>query len=565
MAETAETRADRERRYLELGYWRDELLHRAVLGDCAVRGDRTALVEGARRIGYRELGERVERAAAGFGALGLRPGDRVAVRLGNTIGMVCAFLGLVRGGMVPVLMPPGLGTREVDHVVRTTGARALLSRDAGSGSETAALVGHLREHHPGVLVCLAAEGGRARRRTPPEGVLALDEVLTSERSEGSEGIRDAAQAPPPAARDSSDVAFFLLSGGSTGLPKAIPRTHRDYICNLEVSARLTALGPDSIYLAALPAAHNFVLGCPGVLGTLAAGGTVVLGSPALGRVRRDIGNERVTVTALVPGLARLLPEHGADLSTLQVLQVGGARLYEPDARRLIDALPGRLQQVFGMAEGLLNFTRLDDPDDVVAGTQGRPASPADEWFLADAAGAPVPAGQEGELLVRGPYTIGAYLAPDEVNRASFTADGFYRTGDIVRVHESGNFVVVGRRKDFVNRGGEKVSASELEEVLAGCPALAASAVVPVADDLHGEAVCVAAVAAEGARVDLHTVRDFLGARGIARYKLPEHLVLFERLPVTAVGKADRAVLAEQAQARVRAAARPSPDDGPTDH
>ncbi|MGV4924102.1 AMP-binding protein [Streptomyces sp. BHT-5-2] len=540
----AVSRSERERRYAELGCWRDVLLDEAVLGDPVARGDRVAVVTRERRIGYRELATAVDRAASGFRSLGLRPGDRVAVRLGNTLDMLLAFLGLVRGGMTPVLMPPGLGIREVDHVVRTTRARALVNRDVGSGAESRALVRHMAEDHPDVLVCLAAEGHLARHRTPPEGVLLLDAVLVGGEPAGTRTLASAT------VRESADVAFYLLSGGSTGLPKAIPRTHRDYVCNLEVSARLTELGPRSTYLAALPTAHNFVLGCPGVLGTLAAGGTVVLGSPSLGRVVRDIEQERVTITALVPGLARLLPEHATDLSSLEVLQVGGARLYEPDARRLISALPGRLQQVFGMAEGLLNFTRLDDPDDVVATTQGRPASSADEWFLADGSGSPLPAGQEGELLVRGPYTIGGYLAPEEVNRSSFTADGFYRTGDIVRLHESGNFVVVGRRKDFVNRGGEKVSASELETVLADCGALAASAVVPVPDDLHGEVVCVAAVPASGTAVDLHTVRDFMLSRGIARYKLPEHLVLCERLPVTAVGKIDRVALAEQAREQV---------------
>src|SRR5690606_32527412 len=193
-------------------------------------------------------------------------------------------------------------------------------------------------------------------------------------------------------------------------------------------------------LAALPAAHNFPMSSPGFLGVLHAGGTVVLApDPSPKSALALIETERVTITAVVPPIALLwldAVEHGTqrdrDLSSLRVLQVGGAKFAPEAARRVRPVLGCTLQQVFGMAEGLVNYTRLDDPEDIATTTQGRPLSPADEIRIVDDADRPVPDGEVGHLLTRGPYTIRGYYRADEHNAAAFTADGFYRTGDLVR-------------------------------------------------------------------------------------------------------------------------------------
>lgn len=176
---------------------------------------------------------------------------------------------------------------------------------------------------------------------------------------------------------SSDVAFFQLSGGSTGLPKMIPRTHDDYIYSLRVSAEICQLNQDSIYLAVLPIAHNYPLSSPGVLGTLYAGGKVVLAdSPSPDEAFPLIQQEKVTITALVPPLVWIWLDAASsrnyDLSSLQVLQVGGAKFSAEVARRVKPVLGCTLQQVYGMAEGLVNYTRLDDPEEVIVNTQGKP-------------------------------------------------------------------------------------------------------------------------------------------------------------------------------------------------
>ncbi len=219
--------------------------------------------------------------------------------------------------------------------------------------------------------------------------------------------------------------------------------------------------------------------------------------------------------------------------------MGGARLAPEVAHRAEPVLGGTLQQVFGMAEGLLNYTRTDDPDDIKTETQGRPMCPDDEILIVDASGNPVPLGSMGVLLTRGPYTPRGYYRAAEHNARAFTPDGWYRTGDVVRLHPSGNLVVEGRDKDLINRGGEKISAEEIENLIYRLPGVSRVAAVAKADPDLGERVCAVVVAEPGADLTLESVRAALTAMEVARYKLPEHLVIVEELPLTKVGKIDK--------------------------
>jgi non-ribosomal peptide synthetase component E (peptide arylation enzyme) len=239
-------------------------------------------------------------------------------------------------------------------------------------------------------------------------------------------------------------------------------------------------------------------------------------------------------------LARLWVEatewDSADLSSLRLLQVGGAKLDAQLARRVGPALGCRLQQVFGMAEGLLNYTRLDDPDELVMTTQGRPLSPADEVRIVDQDGAEVATGEVGELWTRGPYTLRGYYRAPEYNATAFTPDGFFKTGDLVRQLSSGHLIVEGRVKDVINRGGENVSAAELEEHLLTYPGIAAAAVVGLPDERVGELVCAVIVVDSAGAPKLKEIKIYLHERGLARFKQPDKLVVVDELPVTAVGK-----------------------------
>jgi mycobactin salicyl-AMP ligase len=224
--------------------------------------------------------------------------------------------------------------------------------------------------------------------------------------------------------------------------------------------------------------------------------------------------------------------------TLRLLQIGGAKLEADDARRVRATLTPGLQQVFGMAEGLLCFTRPDDPPEVVEQTQGRPLCVDDELRIVDEAGRPVPPGEAGELLVRGPYTFNGYFRADAENARSFDPDGFYRSGDVVRRLHDGNLQVVGRVKDVIHRGGETVAAADLEEHLLTHPAISSAAAVPLPDQYLGEKIC-AAVTFVGAPISLAELNRYLDERGVAAHTRPDVLVPIPALPTTAVGKVDK--------------------------
>ncbi|WP_405012629.1 (2,3-dihydroxybenzoyl)adenylate synthase [Kitasatospora sp. NBC_01539] len=513
-------------RYRAAGHWTGEPLDAMVRRHAAAHPDRVAVTDGARHWTYAELDRRADTLAAGLHARGIHRGDRIVLQLPNTAEFFEVFFGALRAGVVPVMALPAHRRAELSYFCEFADARALFVPDRHAGFDHRALAAEVLAAVPGLGEVVVV--GDAGPHTPVDALRAAG-----------------AGAPPPEPPAASDLAFLQLSGGSTGLPKLIPRTHDDYLYSVRESARICELGPDSVYLCALPAAHNFPLSSPGTLGTFWAGGRVVLApDPSPGTALPLIERERVTLTGLVPPLALAwadaAPGLAADLSSLRLLQVGGAKLSEEAARRLGPALGCRLQQVFGMAEGLVNYTRPDDPEQTVLTTQGRPISPDDEVRVVDDEDVDVPDGGTGHLLTRGPYTIRGYWNAPGHNARAFTADGFYRTGDIVRRTPTGHLVVEGRAKDQINRGGEKVAAEEVENVLLAHPAVHDVAVVATPDDYLGERSCAYVVLRPGAdRPRPVQLKAFVRAAGLADYKVPDRVEFVTAFPQTGIGKVSK--------------------------
>ncbi|WP_345359592.1 (2,3-dihydroxybenzoyl)adenylate synthase [Actinoallomurus liliacearum] len=532
--------------YTAKGYWRGVTLG-SLVGEWADRyGPRTALVDGDRRIAYTELAALVDTVAVNLVDLGLRDGDAMLVQLQNCWEFVVTTLAAIRVGVVPVMALPTYRERELTHLAAHVEAAAIVVPAVWRRFDYQDMALRLTDSLPHLRHVLVVGDPVSSR------AIGLHGLLSAEGDAQTRGKLLDDLAPR-----ATDVALMLMSGGTTGLPKMIARTHNDYEYNARRSGEVSGLGPETVYLTALPVGHNFPLGSPGVLGTLMVGGRVVLlPSPEPRAAFAAIERERVTVTSAVPAVVQRWLEYYEpgrhDLSSLELIQVGGARLAPEVALRVTPRLGCRLQQVFGMAEGLINYTGLDDPSDVVAETQGRPMCPDDEIRIVDDDGADVPEGLPGELLTRGPYTPRGYFRGGVHNAQSFTPDGWYRTGDVVRLHPSGNLVVEGRKKDLINRAGEKVSAQELEDVLYGLPWVARAAVVGVPDDEVGERVCVCVVTSSGTEPGLAEVRAEFADRGFALYKFPERIEFFDELPLTDIGKPDkkrlRVLLAERQKA-----------------
>jgi 2,3-dihydroxybenzoate-AMP ligase len=358
--------------------------------------------------------------------------------------------------------------------------------------------------------------------------------------------------------DPMEPAVFQLSGGTTGVPKIIPRTHNDYSFNFKRAAEVLEVGSDSVMGIAIPINHNFGLACPGLCGALSRGGKVVLiPSSKTEAVLEAVQKERVTIMPTPPALLIRWMESPElsryDLTSLKAVLAGGAKLNPEVAKKLKPTLGCDYHQNLGMAEGMLFWTRKGDPEDLLLHTQGAPMCDDDEVRVVDENDRDVPYGEAGELLVRGPYTIRGYYNSPEYNKKAFTEDGFYRTGDVVRMYQGRYLSVEGRIKDTINRGAEKISAEEVENHILAHPKVENCAFVAMPDRTLGEKGCVFVCLKENQSMTLEELCRFLrDERNISVFKLPERLERVKGLPMTNVGKVDKKELRRMIQEKLKA-------------
>jgi 2,3-dihydroxybenzoate-AMP ligase len=517
-------------------YWRDLSLAEEFAPLFERYGERVAIIDRDARVTYAEVDRVSDRLALNLLDAGLAPLDRVVVQLPNVVEFVFLYFALQKIGCIPIAALATHRFLEVSQFAKLSGAAACVTPDRHGDFDFTEMVRRVRNETPSVKLGIVL--GNA-----PAGFLSLGDLIAREPKRRAEELRALKIAP-------TDPAIFQLSGGTTGVPKLIPRTHNDYAYNSRIAVEVCAVTGDSVLLLALPIAHNLPLACPGLQGTLLQGGKVVLSASTKPEdLFRSIEQHRVTHLKVVPALLiRLINDPAVgkyDLSSLRIIQSGGQRM-QPEVRvRTKQLIPSvTVQENFGMSEGMLFFVRLDDPEDVRMETCGRPLSPDDEVRLVDEEGREVAPGEVGELTCRGPYTLRGYYGVPEYNARQFTPDGFYRSGDLMRLHPSGNYVVEGRKKDLINRGGEKISAEEIENLILAHPAVQNIACVPMPDPQLGEKMCACVIPKNGRSLTLAELIDFLKDREIAKFKLPERLELLPDFPVSTFGKVSKKALVE---------------------
>jgi 2,3-dihydroxybenzoate-AMP ligase len=523
--------------YRAKGYWLDKPMGVYFQEIFATWGDRIAVIAGEERVTYRELSARIDHLARHLLDHGVEPLDRVVMQLPNKIEFIYLYFALVRVGAIPLMALPPHRKHEIGHFVAFADAVGYAAADrAGDFS----------------FVEMARELERENLK------LRLLFILSDREYPNCLNLRGLMRATPKASPGDLDLdldpdapAVFQLSGGTTGIPKIIPRTHNDYIFNSVGCSAANDMREGDGLLVCLPIGHNFPLASPGIQGMFIRGGRVILAdSPRAEHVFPLVAKERVTHLELVPAvLIRLLHDASLknyDLSSLRIVNTGGQRL-QPETSALCEKLiPScTVQEVFGMAEGLVTFNRLDDPPEVRYETVGPPWCEDDEIRLVDDDGKEVQPGEVGELTVRGPYTLRGYFKVPEVNARAFSPDGFYLSGDLMRQHPSGGYVVEGRKKDLINRGGEKISAEEVENMLLGHDSVRNVACVPMPDPILGERTCAFVIAAPGAKPTLEVLCAYLTAQGLAKFKMPERLEVVAEFPLSPFGKVSKKDLADR--------------------
>ena len=539
------------RRYREKEYWRDRSLA-VEFDDIFDRyADRVAVISRDEQITYRHLKQHAERLALNLLDLGLKPLDRIVVQLPNVPEFVYLYFALQKIGCIPIMALPSHRHHEVSQFVQQSDAVACVVPDRLGDFEFAPLINRIKRESPSLKWGIVL--GQA-----PDGFVSMQELLSRESPRPARDLK-------AIAIDPTDPALFQLSGGTTGVPKLIPRTHNDYFYNSTIAIEVNKPRDGDVLLTVLPVEHNLPLACPGLQGFLIKGLSIVLSTSVRAADVFDlIQKHKVTHLEVVPALLiRWINDPAAqhfDLSSVRVIQSGGQR-FQPEIRRQTqEVFPNCLvQENFGMSEGLLMFVRLDDPEDVRMETEGRPLSPDDEVLLLDDDDNLVQAGEVGELCCRGPYTLRGYYRSPEYNARAFTPDGFYRSGDLMRQHPSGNYIVEGRKKDLINRGGEKISAEEVENLILMHPAVQNVACVPMPDPVLGERMCAYVILRSGhSDLALSELVNFLMTKEMSKQKLPERIEVVSEFPLSAFGKVSKKTLSEQIAAKLRQEERAAP-------
>jgi 2,3-dihydroxybenzoate-AMP ligase len=533
------------KKYREAGYWLDKTISEVMDESFKRYASCKALIsDEGREFSYDDLEKLVTRLALHLNASGLKLYDRVVLQIPNVPEVVITYLAILKAGGIPIMALPAHREAEIGYFAEFSEAKGLAITSKSKDFDFQEMALEIEAKVPNLKLKLVTGGD------PKPGFFSIDECLKDPIEQRVDS--DVLPRPEP-----DQPAVMQLSGGTTGIPKLIPRTHNDYVYNFIRNAEICELDENTRLLIAIPQEHNFAIACPGFKGLISRGGCEVLSTnPSPKRMLELVQDLEIThwvaVPAMILGLLNYPKRDKYDLSSLNVILTGGSKLNPEVALRIRPELGCDVQQVLGMAEGPLFWARLDDPDEVKLYTQGRPQSPGDEFKIVDPdTGKEAQQGEVGELWCRGPYTIRGYYHAPEHNAKAFTEDGFYKSGDLVRLHKTGNVIVEGRIKDTINRGGEKISAEEVEDHILAHPDVDTCASVAMPDPLVGERACAYVVLGPEKEMTLESLTGFLlSERKIAKFKLPERLELVEALPLTNVGKVNKKRLREMIAAKL---------------
>jgi len=519
-------------RYRRSGHWGSETFYSILAARAAAHPDRVALVDRGRRVTYAELKIRVDRVSAGFAALGIGSGDVVTIQLPNWAEFAYVFFALERLGAVANQIGPDFRSREVDYILRFSESRAFVCPASFKGFDYVQMITELRPRLPDLkAVCVL--GGRVPADAAA-GMVSLDALLDN-----------AAAVPPPAAgQRANDVMRMAFTSGTTGNPKGVIHSHNTTLSTcrtLNADMRVTA---DEVFLIYLPLGLNW--GYLTLVQSVMAGARAVLLDQFSARAALElIQRERVTYIPTAPAsIIAMLNDaelERFDLSSLRVIITGGASCPIETIREFRARMHGHLIELYGMLEtGFHTYTRLDDDPEAVTGTVGTVSSGLG-LRLIDDAGRDVAAGAEGEIAALGPSVHLGYHKNPAANAELFTADGWFRTGDLGQFDGAGNVKIVGRLKEMINRGGKKFFPREIEEILYTHPKILHAAIVGVPDTRLGERNCLCVIPRPGQTLALDEIVGYL-KDGVATYKLPETIEIFDELPFTPTGKIQRHVL-----------------------
>ncbi|WP_455286906.1 AMP-binding protein [Cupriavidus necator] len=527
---------ERLRRYIAEGVLTHETLAGAFQESFRRHADRLALAGPEGELTYRELDEQTDRLGAALLALGMKPLDRAVFQCGNCNELLLAFLGCLKTGIIPLCSLQAFRKLEIGYLGNLCEARLHFVQGDDPKFDDVAFAEEMQAEVPSFDYILQARGERRG-----SAVLLADLIRDMALDKAREMLRDVSLDP-------FQVAVFQLSGGTTGVPKIIPRFQNEYLYNMRAVAACNGYTQDDVLFFPTPYMHNLNMGC--FFGPFLLTGATVTVTPDIGEenLQRLVRDYRPTWFGVAgPILTRIAPE----LAKAGAAERARRNFISPKNGPGLTRLTGSpTYHIFGMTEGVIMFARRDDPQEIRDTSIGSPVSAYDEVnIVRPGTEDPVADGETGEALFRGPYTIRGYYKSEQEDVTRFTADGFYRSGDLMSsrvVDGKRYYFFCGRIKDVVDRGGEKINAEELENVINQHPAVLASAVVGMPDRIYGERVCAFVVPKPPATsLTLQQLTQYLQEAGLAKFKWPERLEVIREFPLTASGKLSKALLRQQ--------------------
>jgi len=496
-----------------------------------------ALVDGKSRLTYSGVREKTNRLAIGLMTLGIEAKDRVLLQLPNWNEFIFAYFALQKIGAIPVLLIDRYRQYEINHLIDLTGATGWIVAEKFKKVDYLSIIQDVLKESPQIRHVVLARG-KAQK-----GLRSLEQLIEEAELTHENLTRLAGRRPDP-----MQVAHMGPTGGTTGLPKVVPRTHNDYLNRSEYGARALELNNNDSCLIVSPAAHDLALNIAICTTILTFGKVVMLASTNPEDICRAIEKERITLLAWTPALAHRLVNFedlgDYDMSSLKEMYCGGGASPMELIRDVNEKLGCIYINGYGATEGMNVQTRLDYDMEMVHRTVGRPTCPYDTYKIVDEDGRELPPNTSGQIVLKGPGIFTGYYNAPEENKKAFDKDGFFKTGDLAMFDDDGNIILTGRLREIIKRGGESISTVEIERLIVTHPDIESVAVVGMPDPELGERACAFIQPKPGAKPSFDEIISFLKDKGASVLQLPERVEFIDTLPLTKAKKLDKRALEE---------------------
>ena len=511
-----------------------------------IHPEKEAFVDQYSRFTYGEAREKTDKLAVGLMDLGIKPEDRVLLQLPNWNEFVFAFFALQKIGAITVLLIDRYRQFEINHLIKISGAKAWVVPAKYKKTDFMPIIDDVLREHPEMEHVITVRG-----RVDRSGFSSLEKLIeqTELTDENLEKLTDARPDP-------MQIAHMGPTGGTTGLPKIVARSHNSLLTGIEYCSKAWDQNCEDVNLIVGPIGHDLSFS-KGFIGSVITQGKVVLLDLADGKAICDaIEREKVTSIIWVPTLAQRMIEYPDldkhDLSSLKKMHSAGGASQPGLVKSVTEKLNVKFYNGYGSTEGTTTITRTTDCLETICSCVGRPTCPFDTYKLIDSNGKDVPPGGQGELVLKGPGVFTGYYNNPEENAKAFTEDGFFRTGDMAGIDECGRITLTGRIKDMINRGGESISAAPIEGLIVAHPGVKAVAVIAMPDPLMGERVCAYIQPEAEAHLTFQGIISFLKEKKASVLQFPERIEFIQDMPLTPAEKTDKKVLREDIQKKIAA-------------